>query len=58
MKLLLIVSDMLSTQYRLLLEIRYWMRWDQSGDLGINLISHGSFCIPVKKPLLFKRNDF
>lgn len=52
MKLLLIVSGMFSTRYRLLLEICYWMRWI------INLISHGSFCIPVKKTLLFKGNYF
>lgn len=52
MKLLLTVSGMLSTWCKLLLEICYWMRWI------INLISHGSLCILVKRPLLFKRNDF
>lgn len=51
MKLPLTVRATLSIWYRLLLEICYWIRWI------VDLISHGSLCIPVKK-LLFQRNYF
>lgn len=52
MKLLLIVSATLSIWYQLLLEICYWIKWI------IDLISHSSLCIPVKKLLPLQRNYF